>query len=359
MHKVNPTHNSYTTGVFNSVTISLLRDCNLNCICCDLSKMKNRALSQGEVVKIIDKLRSYKVNYLFLTGGEPTLRKDLPKIIRYAKQKLGCKVYLSTNGINLDSILTKSLIKSGLDTIDISIYSHDPLIYDKITGVTGSHQILFKNIHNINKIVSKSKLILKASVVIMNYNYNNIYRLIDIAAKYNIKSILFVLVSMRSKTRGKDNFSVLTKDQLKEFYFKIYPRLLKKAIKKNLRVEVRPMLYDLVDMSSEEITKELTHPSDKFEEEIDNYSKGLYGKKFNENSKCYNSLYDLVINTEGKVYTCCTRSFSKFESGMGNLLQEDLSKILSSRKDIKNESCLRCKSFFDFYRHFNTLYKKF
>lgn len=72
------------------------------------------------------------------TGGEPTLRPDLPQLVRDAKD-IGLRVNLITNGTRVTPALADALAAAGLDSAQVSLEGTTPRIHDAITGVTGSY----------------------------------------------------------------------------------------------------------------------------------------------------------------------------------------------------------------------------
>jgi cyclic pyranopterin phosphate synthase len=77
-----------------------------------------------------------------ITGGEPTLRKDLPTIIQICKQTPGIeKVALTTNGYKLTKQIDE-LLDAGLDALNISIDSLQPETFRLITGHEKLDEIL-------------------------------------------------------------------------------------------------------------------------------------------------------------------------------------------------------------------------
>jgi len=68
---------------------------------------------------ILDNAWKAGIPHVIFTGGEPTLRKDLPEIIAYA-EKIGLVSGLMTNGIRLaDMDYTRTLLMNGLDHLTI------------------------------------------------------------------------------------------------------------------------------------------------------------------------------------------------------------------------------------------------
>jgi radical SAM protein with 4Fe4S-binding SPASM domain len=87
---------------------------------------------------VIDKLSDIGVFILTFTGGEPTLRDDLPELLLYAQHR-GMVTGLITNGRRLkDPAYVATLEKSGLDFVQITLESHKPSVHDAITQSEGS-----------------------------------------------------------------------------------------------------------------------------------------------------------------------------------------------------------------------------
>jgi len=90
--------------------------------------------------RIIDIIRDdAEVPSMSFTGGEPTLRDDLPALIRYAARKKTMRVNLISNGTLITPSLARTLRRAGLASAQISIESPDPAIHDALTRVPGSH----------------------------------------------------------------------------------------------------------------------------------------------------------------------------------------------------------------------------
>ncbi len=97
--------------------------CNFRCPFCHnrsliLEKEYPSSLSQNEILTFLKK-RSFLLEGVCITGGEPTIQKDLPDFIEAIK-KLGLKVKLDTNGSNPD-MLQYLLQKNLLDYVAMDI----------------------------------------------------------------------------------------------------------------------------------------------------------------------------------------------------------------------------------------------
>jgi radical SAM protein with 4Fe4S-binding SPASM domain len=103
----------------------------------------------GFWLRAIDRIRELGIPHVVFTGGEPTLRKDLPALVAHA-QKHGLIVGLNTNGRQLaDRNLLRALVDAGLDHAQITLESHDETIHDAITGAAGAWRQTVYGLRNV------------------------------------------------------------------------------------------------------------------------------------------------------------------------------------------------------------------
>lgn len=103
---------SVTDFISAKVIISITNKCNMNCPTC--YARANELNERDFDVKNLELLKDYK--FVFLSGGEPTVRKDLLEII--SKLKKRHKVGMLSNGLRLlDVDYARKIKKSGLDII--------------------------------------------------------------------------------------------------------------------------------------------------------------------------------------------------------------------------------------------------
>jgi len=96
-------------------------------------------MSTAEVCRVIEKIRfQAQVPTLSFTGGEPTLRPDLPDLVHYAAQ-VGLRTNLITNGVRCaDAGLVDRLAEAGLKSAQVSLEAPTAERHDLITGRPGS-----------------------------------------------------------------------------------------------------------------------------------------------------------------------------------------------------------------------------
>lgn len=140
----------------NHMTLNILltNKCNLSCMhCCNNSNFKNdNGLSTEKVLELVEDASKYEVRGFYLTGGEVTLRPDLPIIIDAANKK-GLEVGFFTNGTLIDEILVNK-IKDKVTYVCVSL--DGPKEYhDKLRNLDGVYEKAINAIkllvsHNIN-----------------------------------------------------------------------------------------------------------------------------------------------------------------------------------------------------------------
>ena len=131
--------------------------CNLRCTFCD----KLPLLKAGQLgnlrfdlfKKIIDqfsqecKLWGLKLSY----RGEPLVNKQVPDMVRYAKEKGVLDVYFNTNAMFLDEQMSRRLIAAGLDRISISIDGITAEEYESVR-IGAKFDILVNNLKTLNRL---------------------------------------------------------------------------------------------------------------------------------------------------------------------------------------------------------------
>ena len=123
-----------------SVQLDLTYRCNERCVHCYLDHDDHGEMTTAEIKHLLDEMAEAGVFVLSLSGGEIFLRKDLFEILEYARFQRQFCVKLKTNAIMVREREAARLREIGVESIQISIYSHRPEVHDGITLVPGSLQ---------------------------------------------------------------------------------------------------------------------------------------------------------------------------------------------------------------------------
>jgi len=160
--------------------------CNLSCAHCYNARERNYPeLPTNDWKNILDQLWQIGIPHVVFTGGEPTHRDDLPDLIRYADQ-LGMVTGINTNGTRLgDQGFLDSLVKAGLDHVQITLESHAPTIHDAMVQRQGSWQKTIAGIQN----VVDSKLYMMTNTTLLSNNAKQLSDTLDFLAQLKVPTI--------------------------------------------------------------------------------------------------------------------------------------------------------------------------
>jgi pyruvate-formate lyase-activating enzyme len=136
-----------TESGVGEATLRLGFRCNQDCSFC----WQGRSWPEpppGWYERWLDEFQAQGVRSLVITGGEPTLNRALPELLRRATQDHGMSVMLQTNAIQLakERVLGK-LVESGLRELFVSFHSADAGVSDRLTRAPGTHQRTVAGIH--------------------------------------------------------------------------------------------------------------------------------------------------------------------------------------------------------------------
>ncbi|OGF25556.1 hypothetical protein A2331_01685 [Candidatus Falkowbacteria bacterium RIFOXYB2_FULL_34_18] len=211
--------------------------CNNNCIVCSIADCENdyQDRSYNDITK--DLKRGFKngCDSVEFTGGEPTIRADIIKLVKEAND-LGYKtISLSTNGrfFAYDDFCEK-IINTGLNKVTFSLLGPNKETHDAITRTPGSFgQILtgiknvqrYKNVHvNISTVISRLNYgdLLNFGNFILSIGVKNWY-LLDLIPDGGAKIYYSHLVVRLKDLYNKLNGLIEISDQFNEFGFFDFP----------------------------------------------------------------------------------------------------------------------------------------
>jgi radical SAM protein with 4Fe4S-binding SPASM domain len=107
-------------------------------------------MTTDQVKRVIDVIvDDARVPTVSFTGGEPTLRGDLPTLIAYSKSRR-LRTNLITNGIRCGAEgYVDKLVAGGLDSAQVSLEAASPEIHDAIVRRPGAWRRTVRGIHNL------------------------------------------------------------------------------------------------------------------------------------------------------------------------------------------------------------------
>jgi len=321
------------------VVWNMTRRCNLKCVHC-YAQAKDiefeNELSTEEGKALIDDLANYGSPVILFSGGEPTLRKDLPELAAYAREK-GMRAVISTNGTLIDRDLAKRLKDVGLSYVGVSLDGIRET-NDRFRGMKGAFDAALRGLHNCQE---------EGIKVGLRFTIN----------KQNVRDIPAI-------------FDILEEEKIPRicFYHLVYAGRGSKMVSEDLSLEESRQAVDLIM----EKTKKLHEKG--FAAEVltvDNHCDGpyLYMKLLNENPERAAEVFELLSmnqgNSSGIGIGCVSWDGSVHADqfwrhySFGNIRERPFSEIWNDLSDelmagLKNrkllikahgDSCARCKWF--------------
>jgi len=172
-------------GVPLSVQLDLTYRCNEQCVHCYLDHDDHGEMTTAEIKHLLKEMAEAGVFILTLSGGEIFMRKDFFEILEYARALTFC-IRLKTNAVLIREAQAARLRDLGVESIQVSIYSHRPEVHDAITKVPGS---LRRSVNAIRFLKSLGLKVVIANVLMTENmrDYQGVRALADeLGAKYTL-----------------------------------------------------------------------------------------------------------------------------------------------------------------------------
>lgn len=173
--------------VIDYIRISVTDRCNLRCVYCMpeegvQSVCHEAVLRYDEIVRLAGNFASLGIRRIKLTGGEPLVRKGLPRLAADLKQIQGIEqVTLTTNGICLKEQM-KELAEAGIGGINLSLDTLNPAVFEKIARRPAFDQVM----EGLTEALKYPEIPLKVNCVPMNIEGQNVTELAELARNHKI-----------------------------------------------------------------------------------------------------------------------------------------------------------------------------
>jgi radical SAM protein with 4Fe4S-binding SPASM domain len=120
-----------------SVQLDLTYRCNERCIHCYLDHDDHGEMTTAEIKDLLDQMADAGVFFLTISGGEILMRRDFFEILEHAHART-FSIKLKTNGVLIRKKEAERIRALGVESVQISVYSHRAEVHDAITKMPGS-----------------------------------------------------------------------------------------------------------------------------------------------------------------------------------------------------------------------------
>ena len=160
--------------------------CNNDCAHCYNARERDFPELHTENWKhILDKLWALGVPHIVFTGGEATLRNDLPELIAHAESN-GQITGLNTNARRLaDEKYVEKLMDAGLDHVQITVESCDAEIHDQMMRAKGAFKQTIQGLKN----VLATRFYVMTNTTMLRTNVHKIPDTLDFLAELGVPTI--------------------------------------------------------------------------------------------------------------------------------------------------------------------------
>jgi radical SAM protein with 4Fe4S-binding SPASM domain len=166
--------------------LALTYRCNNDCAHCYNARERNfPELTTEQWKKILDQLWALGVPHIVFTGGEATLRDDLPELIHHAESN-GQITGLNTNARRLsDARYVQRLVDAGLDHVQVTVESCDEQIHDEMMRLNGAFKQTIAGLKN----ALATKLYVMTNTTMLRTNVHKIPETLDFLAEIGVPTI--------------------------------------------------------------------------------------------------------------------------------------------------------------------------
>lgn len=153
--------------------------CNNGCVFCHSAPHRGLDLSTEQALAHIDLAARAGVERIVLSGGEPTIRPDLVRLIAAIGER-GLLAGIVTNGRMLAyARMQDALAEAGLGQVYLSLHSHRAAVHDALVRVAGAHA---QALRALDWLVSQPRLSLRVNAVITRPNLGDLAGLARLVA---------------------------------------------------------------------------------------------------------------------------------------------------------------------------------
>lgn len=175
-------------------------DCNAACTYCTITdEMRRRALPTQAVAREIDRAAAEGFRAIAFTGGEPTIRKDLATLVRFAKTRGFEDVKVSSNALRYAyAPYLDHLVGAGVNQFNVSAHAFGSAAYDRTTRLPGAFTSFEQGLANLleRRLDPTLDLILKRDTV------PHVVEWIDSFVRIGVRRFQLWLVSLTDGNAG-------------------------------------------------------------------------------------------------------------------------------------------------------------
>jgi MoaA/NifB/PqqE/SkfB family radical SAM enzyme len=137
-------------GARRTLELALDYRCNLRCLGCKACDGSGERMTPERAASLLRNGFARGARTLWLGGGEPTLRDDLPALVRVARRLGYEQVIVQTNGLRLAyPAYVEALLDAGVTHVRVNAKSALAEVHDRLSRMDGAHALLLRALENL------------------------------------------------------------------------------------------------------------------------------------------------------------------------------------------------------------------
>lgn len=197
-------------ALLREMWIHLTNFCNLKCIHCHLSSGASfeRELSRTEISNLIGQFLRLGGEKIVFSGGEPTSRGDLMKILDDARGQLKGRILLITNGTLITTELARRLKELEI-VVQVSLDGPNARTNDPIRG-KGAYKQAIKGIN----ILIREDVDIAIGMILMKLNVHEVYEMTKMVQRLGLGKLHIGLLQVKGRAKENENTLFLSDSEL-------------------------------------------------------------------------------------------------------------------------------------------------
>jgi wyosine [tRNA(Phe)-imidazoG37] synthetase (radical SAM superfamily) len=180
--------------------------CNNNCVFCMEDDREKRLEVYGRITAEVvrETLRAHAADgEVMFTSGEPTLNKNLPIYVRWARQLGYRSIGLTTNARRLAyEPYARELVGAGLTLVIVSIHGPDPQSHDGQTRTPGSFAQTTAGLATLARLKREGPFRIHTSTVVGRRNYRRLGEMYRLLEPHGIDEYVFNVMQPLGRARA-------------------------------------------------------------------------------------------------------------------------------------------------------------
>ena len=183
------------------IDLKITYQCNNRCLFC-IAGDKRTVFEDAPAGSIRNVLKDNSGNRdtVIFTGGEPTIRNDLPELVRFAGLECGYEnIVIQTNGRRFAyRNYARMLIEAGANQFMVSVHGHTSALHEYLTGRTGSFA---ESLLGIKNLIDEGRTV-ATNTVITKPGYRNLPQVATILDSLGVRQMQFSFPHIDGKARA-------------------------------------------------------------------------------------------------------------------------------------------------------------